>query len=507
MMISFHAIANGGWFDTQWVEKATLILNALQKDLIFSPGDSKAMPSLRRTAFGYDLDQVAGALDEADNLNHIILGTFEALGGKSLLIDEAMALCTAGHMLAHKPGYSADSVLLHLAISAGLRLKATTISCNDPKCVFHTPNKGWPLFASICVNCHTKMSSFGIDGLSINTALNFLYDHREPAETLETMARDAYALFSPKEVDGAIAELQADIEVLARRFSARPINSKTIENWLRQIAVPGEIRLACTLLHAITFVTHEHFIDVFQELLGGLPDSHQYVGAPFGKPDDSSSMLNYTIGRLPLPVKNIVTLNEALAGIKAGKYEPKLIFFDDALFSGKQAHIVFRQYFGLPAESRKGEPYVQALSREEKHTLSECDIVFACAFAHRTGIHRIENISWNKRKLKISVLYASELTDSSKAFHPTKCIFRTPADRIKAMNMARRIGMELHLSGKPMLKDITREKAYSHALGSFDMQQLIVYPYSTPKLTLTFLWKSGTYGGKSWLPLFPPQQE
>ena len=63
------------------------------------------------------------------------------------------------------------------------------------------------------------------------------------------------------------------------------------------------------------------------------------------------------------------------------------------------------------------------------------------------------------------------------------------------------VGYDL-LEVRASQKSWTNERRRESSLGYSDFQRLIVFPYSVPKSTLTFLWATGGTN-RRWLPLFP----
>ncbi len=81
------------------------------------------------------------------------------------------------------------------------------------------------------------------------------------------------------------------------------------------------------------------------------------------------------------------------------------------------------------------------------------------------------------------------LTSADKAFSPENDIFASADERLRAHDIAKRIGEALERR---------------HPLGYEDSQALIVFPDNTPNNTLPIFYKNDTpYQGRPWRALFP----
>lgn len=488
----------------EWACEAADVLNMLQDDVVLLAGESHPLPDDLRSPFGYDLEALLNQFQKNNSRNsgHIYLGNFPTGRGRAVVMNGTVAVASAAHLMLLEPEYPADIMIFHLLFRTSISMAAGTLTCDEKECLFHELDSGWPLFVRICTTSMMELGNRGLDSNQISYAASLIGDHREKLDDIATIERSAAERVSDDRLEEEIVKHESDIDVLVKRFATRWVTKDLIINWLRLIGRAKEIGPACKLLHAVDYIDWQKMTDIFNGLLKKLPmSSESYTLVPFGQLADSPQIIDYILGH-DLQPPAVEPLSTALSEIEDGSREANLIFADDAVFTGRQASWILKQYFGLPTEGSR-KPYVKELTEREKGVLRASDVAFLCAIAHPEGI---ELLNQTAKELGINItLHYGRVLDStaSRAFDPGSLIFANQHERIIARNMARRIGRSLMMSGSTvrLIKDIN--DADENALGWEGMEQLVVFPWSTPKLTLTMLWKQGNYGGRPWIPLFP----
>jgi len=488
----------------EWICEAADVMNILQDDVLLFAGESHPLPDNCRSPFGYDLEVLLQHLpnNTSMDLGHIYLGNFPTRRGRAVAMNGMVAVASAAHLMLLEPNYAEDVMKFHLLFRTAISMAAGTLTCDEKECLFHEPDAGWPLFVRICTNSMKELYDRNLDADQISFAARIIANHRDELDEIATIERTAREQIPGDGLDEEIAKHESDIDVLVQKFATRRVSKELLVNWLKLIGRTKEIGPACKLLHAVLYIDWQQMTDIFNDLLKKLPkDREHYTIVPFGHLADSPQIIDYILGHDTRP-PDVQPLSTALSEIENGTRAANLIFADDSVFSGRQAHWVLRQYFGLPIEGSR-KPYVKELTEKEKKILKNSQVEFLCAVADPEGIELL-NETAQELGLKFTLRFGRVIhPNASRAFDPGSLIFATQNERILARNMAFRIGRSLLMSGSTVRQIDTIHDANENALGWDGMEQLVVFPWSTPKLTLTMLWKHGNYVGKPWIPLFP----
>jgi len=159
--------------------------------------------------------------------------------------------------------------------------------------------------------------------------------------------------------------------------------------------------------------------------------------------------------------------------MSSGMEQAILVCVDDFVGTGRSA------VDGLKAN------VIPVLERAYPNWTERIMLVYAAVTGVETGFKAIEDAMGND----VVVAHHQELTQSDKAFSEDNNIFETADERLRARDIAHRIGSVL-------------EK--KHPLGHEDSQALVVFPDNVPNNTLPIFYKAGvSYNGQPWKALFP----
>lgn len=174
-----------------------------------------------------------------------------------------------------------------------------------------------------------------------------------------------------------------------------------------------------------------------------------------------------------------------------------MLFLDDNIGSGRQAHEIFSQWFGQQGLVLD-EHHVTELNDEMKDSLRCRSIAILSCVAYTEGVERLQAALPNLGlELRVCKGFTS-LDEQVGCFHPTTDIFYSDdEDREEAKEMVERIGVQL-LAAKNWSDECKR----LNALGYGGNQGLTVFFHNTPTSTLPVLWARGTVDGAPWFPLF-----
>jgi hypothetical protein len=148
--------------------------------------------------------------------------------------------------------------------------------------------------------------------------------------------------------------------------------------------------------------------------------------------------------------------------------------------------------------------YCRELTAQEKKALSHRKAVFVYAVACDYALGRLEADlpEAGMPRTSFEILFSISEPESVKAFGPMSLIpWTSPEERDELKQFCVDVGYDL-LEGRAAQKSWSDKRRKESALGYSDFQRLIVFPYSVPKSTLTFLWATGGEN-RRWLPLFP----
>lgn len=308
-----------------------------------------------------------------------------------------------------------------------------------------------------------------------------------------------------REIEVFLRRHEGVISYLATEFQThlvRPDEEK-IKEWLRQFGSVEKMKLALKLLRHIEYFDDARIQDVFQELYSQYLESYspKLAFTLLGRLQESTSRIIYLCSKA-LESKGKFIFDELRNIVR--KRDPKetiLVFVDDIIASGGQALDIFSDWLNLPSQPKKEERMVDALSSKEIKWLRETEIAFLTIYGFQEGISALEELL-TKEGLKVNFYPAILTEEEFGCFQARSGIFNDERERLKAMEMAQEIGYELFAD-----KEWPEKLRWERALGYGNSQKLIVFSYNTPTCTLPIFWKKGEYQGKSWMPLFPRQDQ
>ncbi len=237
-------------------------------------------------------------------------------------------------------------------------------------------------------------------------------------------------------------------------------------------------------------------------------DKDNILISNIGNYQDSSSRLSYYINdvndyfNINLKVQNIKDI------LKEDLHNKKILFIEDACYSGSQIVSIFQEMMGIPIEQRfTKEQHVDELSSTEKEILRNSNILISFFYFNPNILDKLNE--------ELSKLELSNITINYENTFPVKLfddsnignVFRDTQQRDIVKESLSVIGEKLLLDNKFIngkFKDNwTEERIKESRLGYNDAQQLVVLEWNTPTYTLTPLWLKGKIDNMLWHPLFP----
>jgi hypothetical protein len=289
-------------------------------------------------------------------------------------------------------------------------------------------------------------------------------------------------------------------------FGDPEITWKDIMNWLLQFSVENlyqsrtRIELALKLLENVRYINKLQIttgiIKMLESIQPELP-SPSFV-CPFGGPKDSSANYFYPLDKMRKTMKlPLVSLRDALNSTSRPE---ALIFIDDVLISGTQAHQMLEEMIlGTRTNGHSAEYYLTPLTGDELEVLRSIKIIYIPYLADLEGVRKVEAYA-RSAKFNLDLTIRPYFMENSRCFDLGE-VFSDINERMMAQDMAQEIGYEL-------LSEIAREKGWTDevrlqfSLGYGGFQKLIVLDRNIPKVSLPILWCEGHWRGKMWHPLF-----
>jgi len=268
-----------------------------------------------------------------------------------------------------------------------------------------------------------------------------------------------------------------------------------ITDYLRQFESTEWMARALILLEHIDYFPRARLEDIFEEFHSGL-DGNVKPKATFavlGGPQDSSNALAYYCSKVfkGTDRERFKTLVDVIRTYKAE--EVVVFLIDDNLGSGGNAIRIFQAWLGL---TERGS--VAKLNDDEKAWLKKADLRYFVLIDFVDKGHERLKVFLADHGVRLQIEPAITTQEREGCFKPTANVFSNAAQREAARRMAASIGYEL-LDDEHRSDDDRR----LFALGYGGSQKLIVFEWNTPTSTLPILWKTGTWHGKPWKPLFP----
>lgn len=259
-----------------------------------------------------------------------------------------------------------------------------------------------------------------------------------------------------------------------------------------------------TLLESMTIVSKECIIKALKENIKkiiDLAECNKVHLCNIGNTQDSSSIILYHINEVNKCLKTKFKVEKLEDVIEQCNKDDKIIFIDDAFFSGTQLISIFETYLNVGLEKRKTkEIHVKPLSAKLGNKLKKSDLNFAFIYENSKikadilksfsdlGLEHVNIISWNAFPEE----YFKNLDEEKRVVKEYfTCAGKMLINKKSHDEMGNR---------KDNWSDERIENSY---LGYNNAQQLVAFSWNTPTYTLTPLWMQSTDKDAPWYPLFP----
>jgi hypothetical protein len=298
---------------------------------------------------------------------------------------------------------------------------------------------------------------------------------------------------------------QGAVVELAQRFASYryPISADHLKQFLLQFGTTQRIRAVIRLLSSIKFYPLWQLSEAVERILRKEAARHgRIVIVPLGDLAGSTAIINYLMAHSSL--KNLLFVEDLPRALRATRKGGRIYFVDDCILSGTQTLSIVQDLMGSRQRKKHNTRYCRELTAQEKKALSHRKAVFVYAVACDYALGRLEADlpEAGMPRTSFEILFSISEPESVKAFGPMSLIpWTSPEERDELKQFCVDVGYDL-LEGRAAQKSWSDKRRKESALGYSDFQRLIVFPYSVPKSTLTFLWATGGEN-RRWLPLFP----
>lgn len=291
----------------------------------------------------------------------------------------------------------------------------------------------------------------------------------------------------------------------------KPITIETLYDFLFQFDSIENVRAMITLLENLNFFTFNQLSEILENIL--IKQINSQANNIFICPleaEGSSSIYQYLTSHSDnLKTKYGAKLKfERSISDVLGKsaVEDEIVVIDDCSLSGTQTNNILQELLGIREIKSHHEIHCDKLEDDllEKFRISKVNLCFCVGSGYAENV--LETLIDGQRLSNFQVyigkyLHMTTPTDpnpGNRIFECNSLIWDSIKQRDDLKEFCRNVGYEV-LSDIAQRKGWDQEKWYISALGYSDLQQVVVFPYSVPKTTLSILWCEG--GG--WKPLFP----
>ncbi|MDV2467669.1 hypothetical protein QR674_01550 [Acinetobacter chinensis] len=192
--------------------------------------------------------------------------------------------------------------------------------------------------------------------------------------------------------------------------------------------------------------------------------------------------------------------------LKKSNIEDEIVIIDDCSLSGTQTSNILKELLGIREIKPHHEIHCDKIESNllEKFRISKVNLCFCVGSSYAENVLRTLIDEQRLSNFKVYIgkyLHMTTPTDpnpGNRIFGCNSLIWDSVKQRDDLKEFCRKKGSEV-------LRDIAEEKGWNQeklhlsALGYSDLQQVVVFPYSVPKTTLSILWCEN----ENWKPLFP----
>ena len=278
-------------------------------------------------------------------------------------------------------------------------------------------------------------------------------------------------------------------------------NSTRVRDFVRQFA-PEFAGAALATVEEIEILGRQTMNSAIREFFQKDENLEKYQGGsivPLGQAKDGSAVVGYGVmdsaSEFGCEVRN---LNDALA------IDGPLVFVDDFLGRGSSSVSILQALLGVPASENLHENRPNRLPERLITELRERAVAFVFSAAFDDGRISLPNalaeLGFKNPPIYTQKVQSQIAGSCPKKTSPTRLL---DSEYESFVQECRRLGVQLLDDGEPRHDAAWRgERA-----GYGNHGALLIFPYNTPTVTLTVLWKSGTADGSAWRALFPRRKK
>lgn len=316
------------------------------------------------------------------------------------------------------------------------------------------------------------------------------YDLRPPAPILRKAGKAARVARVVANLQGYSGPEPSTGELLESTFT-----SVRVENWVNQFPA-NFVDAALLTAESIQVLNRGQIAKSFETFIER-PEHWRYRGGsvvPLGQPKDGSSVVGYyDAGDAARRYGCVVrTLSDALL------HEVPIVFVDDFTGRGSQTISTLEGLLGSPDTQGLNALRPEPLAERFRDELRQRPV----AFVYAAGLDQAS-------PALVAALSRLGLVDADVYVHlkqrQLSCLDEIVLPKLGSQGVAfrdecDRIGRQLLDDGLARHDEQWRAE---RALGYGNHGLLVVYPYNTPTVTLTAIWKAGKVDGHDWRPLLP----
>ncbi|MCY1162923.1 hypothetical protein D9M71_19950 [compost metagenome] len=310
-------------------------------------------------------------------------------------------------------------------------------------------------------------------------------------------ANDIYYLYTERD--------HLKINEIFFKFSSfrQPLTINYFYKFLAQFGTLDRVRAVLKILDKIDFFDFWQLNELMEKIIlnNCVFDKGEIYICPL-EADGSSQFYQYLISHSQLikdkfgnRVKYKNSLQEVLNTVSKND---NILIMDDCTISGTQTKHIIEELLGIRKSESHHTVHCAALNKNDIKKLKNTMLNFCFCLGSQYAEHIIKNVLHDADFKKFKINIGKNINYKNKIFSHGATIWESIEEREDLKTFCQKVGYGV-LEQIELTKKWPRGRRETSSLGYSDFQLLIVFPYSVPKTTLTFLWCEGN----NWKPLFP----
>jgi hypothetical protein len=296
------------------------------------------------------------------------------------------------------------------------------------------------------------------------------------------------------------------LQELTKKLSAYQvvkIDLQRIIYFISQFETHERIEVVIKLIQNIDFIDSNRMTFLLKKAFEKIPPDlkRKPLISSLGSIQDSSAVVCYQLLKQLFDSEE-TTLNligdvNSIGKSLKNESPSSIIFFDDNITSGTQLSEFFEE---LIDGKVKAEMVKTPLTSSEYELLKKTPIRVCYAIQLTEESNNI--VHSLKAKYNLDLEIHSGKVDFNNYLDFQSNTMKSEGEAEFAREFIREISEPLYED-----KNWSDETVYDRLLGYGNLGKLTIFYYNVPKSLIPVFWKSGNYGGKHWIPLFPETQQ